>query len=906
MKLDERLLHYLVPPLLFVATLLVYFQPALEGKKIQKDDHLNSKANSQEIYEHRKKFGEEPLWTNSQFSGMPTFQMSTRFPNNLVEKVKIWLTKPYFPSSIGLIFTLFIGFFILLLVMKVDPWLALIGGFAFAFSTFFITSYGAGHTGKLRVIGFIAPCVATIYLTLRGKWILGASLTAFTVCSSLASNHLQINYYLALLIVTMMIAEGVNAYLKRKVKAFSLTAGLLLLAAILAIGPNISSIWTTLTYSKETIRGGGSPLKKEKEGSDAGGLSKDYAMRWSYGKMESFNLLIPALYGGGQSREYSLDTETAEFLKGTGMSEDRIKKMQTNRFYWGDQPFTAAPVYIGASVIFLFVLGILLVQGGTKWWVIAITALAIMMAWGKHLPGLNYFLFDYLPLYDKFRSPSMILTLVCFAVPLLGFLGVQKFIHYRKEPFVIQKLQLAFAITGGICLIFALLGPSVLDLQSERGAKRVEQLEKQKEKLQRARQQVRGKRLKRVRKRLQQVKGQEKMMKKIRSDRASMVRKSSFRSFLFIGLAFLLMTLFARGHLPKRAFFLGLGLVVGLDLILVDQRYVDWSDFSDTEDSLPTQYQMTYADKKILEAEGFMKATDGFYPGSKKTWTTPDQHYRVFNIANRNSPFNDAFTSYHHRSIGGYHAAKLIRYQDLIDEQISKRNLRVLNMLNAKWLILSPTKKQRENNIKERPQRNPNALGNAWFVDNIRWAKSAAQEMSALDSSAPVRNPIDPSRSAVVHKEFEDYFSERPDPAKAQGSRIDLTFYKANELRYKANVKGNKGHFAVFSEIYYEGGSGDWNVWIDGKKVPHIRVNYALRGLWIPPGEHKIRFEFRPPSYYQGEKIALASSIVIFVVMILGILHYYRKGEKAKALEEERAIEEDPGAGPGLGEEENE
>ncbi|MFB6258373.1 MAG: hypothetical protein ABEH38_06750 [Flavobacteriales bacterium] len=895
MKPDKRLLHYLLPVLLFVVTMLVYFQPTMEGKIVQKDDHLNSKANSQEIYEHREKFGEEPLWTNSQFGGMPTFQMSTQFPNNLVEDVKVWLTKPYFPASIGLIFTLFIGFFILLLVMKVEPWLAFIGAFAFAFSTYFISSYEAGHTGKLRVIGFIAPAIATIYLTLRGKWLLGGSLTAFTICSALASNHLQINYYLALLITILMVAEGINGYRKGKLRSYSLSAGILLFAAILAIGPNISSIWTTMSYSQETIRGGGSPLKKEKEGEKAGGLSKEYAMRWSYGKMETFNLLIPAFYGGGQSRSYPMDTETAEFLEQRGMSDKRIGRLQTQRFYWGDQPFTAAPVYIGAAVLFLFILGLLLVRGGIKWWLLTATVLSIMMAWGKHLPGFNYFLFDHLPLYDKFRSPSMILTLVCFTAPLLGILGVQSFLRRWKDPEVHGKLRMAFYISGGICLFFALLGPKILDLESEKQAKRKDKLEKQIQRLQRVTQRAQGKKRQRANARLRQMQGQKQMMKKVREDRASMLRQSSFRSFAFIGLAFLCLWSFGKGWFSRKYLFLGLGLVVGLDLLLVDQRYLEWSDFTDPDDSKPEQYRMSRADKRILRAEGMAGESNGFYPEGKKKMTTPDQHFRVFNLSRRNSPFNDAFTSYHHHSIGGYHAAKLVRYQDLIERQLQKRNLRVLNMLNTRWFILSPrSKKLKNKGVKEIAQRNPNALGNAWFVDNIRWAESAREEMSALDSSAPVRNPIDPARSAIVHKEFKTYFEDRPDPAKANGSRVELTYYKANELRYEAKVKGDKGHFAVFSEVYYEGGGEDWKVWIDGERVPHIRVNYALRGLWIPAGEHKIRFEFKPPSYYTGEKIALASSILIFLILGFAIYRYTRKGEEELRLEEERAIEEDP------------
>ena len=845
---------------LFIVALLTYFHPTLSGEEVRKDDHLNSRANSQEIYEHRDKFGEEPLWTNSQFSGMPTFQMSTQFPNNLVEKVKTWLSgKHFFPSNTGLIFTLFLGFFIMLLVMKVDPWLALIGGFAFAFSTYFMTSYEAGHTGKLRVIGFIAPCIATIHITLRGKWILGGALTAFTVCSALASNHLQINYYLALLIVILMITEGIAAYRKGKIKAYSLSAGILLFAAILSIGPNISSIWSTRSYSQETIRGEGSPLKQEQKDVEAGGLDKNYAMRWSYGKMESFNLLIPSLYGGGTNTHPDQDSKTADALKRKGVSGARIDRMlERLPLYWGDQPFTAGPNYLGAVIVFLFVTGIMLVQRTIRNWILIASAIAIMMAWGRHFSVLNNFLFEYLPLYNKFRSPSMILTIVCFTAPLLAILGVQEILRQDRSKELLKKALIAFGITGGICLFFAMLGPAILDLEGRMAPQ-----------LERA-----G------------------FLDNLKEDRATLLQQSAMRSFVFIALAFGVIWAYLSNYFDHRVFIAGIGVLVVVDLWAVDKQYLNDADFSDPGKGVPSQYRLSNADRQILQQEGFEKASDIFYPGSMpKDWTDPDQHYRVYNTI-PGDPFSDAFTSYHHRSIGGYHAAKLIRYQDLIEDQIQKGNLRVLNMLNAKWFIVRPeNEKQR---AREVARRNPGALGNAWFVEKIRWAGSAKEEMGALDSSAPVMNPIDPANTAVVHKAFKDHFTQRPDPVRKAGSTIDLTFYKGNELRYKANVKGNKGHLAVFSEVYYEGNGSDWDVYIDGEHVPHIRVNYALRGLWVPPGEHKIRFKFQPPSYYQGEKIALASSILIFILMILGILYQIRKDQSAKTLEEQMAIEEDP------------
>lgn len=851
---------YLICVGLFLAGMLIYFHPTLQGKIVQKDDHLNSQSNSQEIYEHREKFEDEPLWTNSQFGGMPTFQMTTAFKSNLIADVKNFLTKSYFPSSIGLIFTLFIGFFIMLLVMGVDPWLALIGSFAYAFSTYFITSYEAGHTGKLRVIGFMAPSIATIFLALRGKWILGGSLTAFTVCAALSSNHLQINYYLALLITLIMVVEGFMAFKEGRLSPYFFSAGTLLLAAILAIGPNISSIWSTYSYSQETIRGGSSPLEKEK-GEDGSGLDKDYAMRWSYGKMETFNLLIPSFYGEGSNSYPGEDSHTANALQQRGVQGHQLEQV-LKRFplYWGEQPFTAGPNYLGAVICFLFVGGLFLVNGPVRWWVIVASAFSIMMAWGKHFPILNDFLFEYLPFYSKFRSPSMILTIVCFTAPLLGILATQELIRRKKDPETLKKLRWAFYTTGGICLFFALVGPSLFDFEGRMN----QRLNEREQQLIEAREQAQGEQSQRVQQQLQQIQQQKRLYENLKEDRASLLQKSSIRSLAFIGLAFLAIWAFAKGHIQQRVLFLGLGTLIVVDLWAIDKRFLNEEDFTDPDRRTPRQFRLSKADQQILQGK-----KNAFYPDPQENWTTPSQHYRVYN-ATASDPFSDAFTSYHHHSIGGYHAAKLTRYQDLIERHLRNGTPQVLNMLNTRWVI---RKDQDSEQGGEMARRNPGALGNAWFVEELRWENSANDVIDALDD-------IQPKKTAVVHEDFRPYFEDKEEGSHPNGSSIDLTFYKANELRYQANVKGNRGHLAVFSEMYYEGSGEDWKVWIDGEEVPHIRVNYALRGLWIPPGEHEVRFEFRPPSYFQGERIALTSSIIVFLLIILAILYEVRKTSK--------------------------
>ncbi len=842
MDLKQGWLSYIVCIVLFLIAMLGYFHPVLDGEIVKKGDHLNSEANSQETYEHREKFGEEPLWTNSQFSGMPTFQMSTHHPSNLIADIKTWLTKPYLPSKTGLIFTLFLGFFIMLLVMRVDPWLALIGGFAFAFSTYFLTSYEAGHTGKLRVLGFIAPCIATLYMTLKGRRILGGALTAFTVCAALASNHLQINYYLALFIVLIMIIEGIYAFQKGELKHYFLSASILLFAGILAIGPNVSSIWSTYTYSKETIRGGSSPLEKGKE-EGGSGLDKDYAMRWSYGKAETFNLMIPMLYGGGSHTNPDEDSKTAKALKKRNLKGPRLERFLGQLpLYWGDQPFTSGPNYLGAVICFLFIAGLLLVKGSVRWWMLLISVLAIMMAWGRHFSAFNDFLFQYLPLYNKFRSPSMTLILVCFSAPLMGTLAVQRLMRDPDQD-ALKKFRWAFYATGGFCLFFALFGPSLFDFEG-RMASRL---------------------------------GQMGILEPLKADRASMLQQSSIRSFVFIGLAFLAIWAFFKGYLKKPYFLLGLGTIIVVDLWVVDRNFLNEEDFSNPNQKTPAEYRLTQADRTILGNKA-----DNYYPGPPENWTNPEQHYRVYNTV-PGDPFADAFTSYHHRSIGGYHAAKLIRYQDLIDRHLQRGNRKVLNMLNARWVITEPDKGSKKR-VREVARKNPGALGNAWFVEELRWMKGPKETITAL-------NDFDPSRTALVDQEFKEYFQGKGEPGHSNNSFIELTEYKANQLKYKAQVKGNKGHMAVFSEIYYEGSGSDWKVFIDGKEVPHIRVNYALRGLWIPAGSHKIEFKFHPHSYYTGEQISLASSIIIFLVILGAVLYEIRK--KRQPQEEAESDEKD-------------
>ncbi len=821
MKTWDRIIPHLIAIGLFMVVLFSFFFPALKGKVVEKQDKVRAWATASEIRADEEKTGEPVLWTNSMFGGMPTFQKGLDYDHNLMKRAENW-TKLNFgpinslPDSLGLIFTLFLGFYFLLWVFGCSPWVCLIGGIGYAFSTYFITSYEAGHTGKLRTIGFIAPVMASIYMTFEQRRVLGAALTALFTAIAITTQHIQITYYLALIILIFMIAKGIEYYKKDQLRTFFKVSALLLFCGVIAVGPSTSKLWCTWEYSQSSIRGGGSSNKTE---GNAGteGLDRGYAMKWSYGPIETFNLLIPGLYGSSSNEALGESSVLYEDLKQKGVPENRLDRILGSiPLYWGPQPFTSGPVYLGASVIFLFLAGFLITRNRVKWWALVVLIMAILMSWGRHFPSLNYFLFDHLPLYNKFRSPSIILTLACFVVPFIAALGVNDLVKgVVDRQKALKHLKYALFITGGICLFFLILGPALFDFQSPQDQRLAEQGFP---------------------------------IDKLRAERKALLSESAIRSLVFILLTYGATWAFAQNRIRKEWLFVFLGLFVTIDLFSMNKNYLNERHFTRRGDP-GEEIRRTKADAQILQDD--------------------DPHFRVYNTTRGLT--NDGRTSYFHKSIGGYHGAKMWRYQRLIEQHISKGNRSVLNMLNTKYYI---TKKEQGRGTKT--LKNPNALGNGWFVKDISWKETPAEVLEALDDK-------DLSKTAIINEKWKDKITAQANSPFPSNGKIELTHYEPNRLTYKTELKenGSKG-LAVFSEIYYKGGqTHDWKVFVDGKPADHFRVNYVLRGMLLPPGEHEVEFVFQPNCYYTGGKISLASSILIYLLVISGIIYERRKKKRA-------------------------
>lgn len=801
----NKLAPYLAAIVIFVIILMVYFNPLLEGKKIKQSDISQWKGMSKEIVDFREKTGEEPLWTNSMFGGMPAYQISVQYKANLIKYIDE-IFKLGLPHPAGLAFLYFIGFFILLLVLRIDPWLSIAGAIAFAFSSYFFIIFEAGHNSKAHAIAYIAPVLAGIVLTYRGKYMLGGLLTALFLSLELLANHLQITYYLGMIIVAFGISEFIFHIKEKSLKSFFIASVIVLVAGFIAIGTNITNLMATYQYGKETIRGK-TELTSEKENRTTG-LDKAYATGWSYGIGESITLLIPNARGGSSAGSVGVKSETYKVLMQNNVPEESALQVINNLpLYWGDQPSTSGPVYVGAILIFLFMFGLLVVENRYRWWLLTATVLSVMLAWGHNFMPLTDFFFKYIPGYNKFRSVSMTLVIAEFTIPLLAVLALRKvFSDSVDKKKLIRRLAYAAGITAGITLIFALFGGSMFNFTSSQDVQYKDYFP-------------------------------DWMMAAIRADRASMLAADAWRSFIFILLAAAFLWAYLTNKLKKYQVIAILSVLILIDLWAVDKRYVNDNDFV-RKSLVNVPFQPSQADELIMKDK--------------------DPDYRVMNMTV--SPFNDASNSYFHKSIGGYHGAKLRRYQELIEHHLGKNNMNVYNMLNTKYFIVQGEDKQPTVQI------NMQAMGNAWFVNDVKLVKNADEEIGALTS-------FNPAETAVVDKRFEASLKGHIITKDAIGT-ITLKEYKPNHLTYESNTGSDQ--LAVFSEIYYDKG---WNAYIDGKPAPYFRANYVLRAMIVPSGKHTIEYKFEPAVYRNGEKISLASSLLLIVLLIGGGIFGWMKKE---------------------------
>jgi|TARA_B110000240_G_scaffold157669_1_gene175412 hypothetical protein len=768
--------------ILFALISFAYFSPLIEGKSIDGHDIKTWIGMSKEISDFRDSSGTEALWTNSMFSGMPAYQISVKYSSNLVRYIDKVITLG-FPRPANILFLYLLGFYLLLLSLKVDYRIAAVGAIAYAFSSYFFIIIQAGHMTKAHAIAYLPMVVASVIYTYRGKLLLGGVLTALTVALELYSNHLQITYYLIFILIFIGLYQLFHDYNTKNLPSFFKRSAVLILAALLATGTCFTRLKTTMDYGKDSTRGK-SELTNNIENKTKG-LDKDYATQWSYGIAETMTLLIPNFHGGASQGELSTDSETYNALKRSPNAKKIIKNLP---LYWGDQPIVSGPTYAGAIVIFLFLLSLFLLKGRFKYWILTLTILSIFLAWGKNFMPLTELFLDFFPGYNKFRAVSMILIVAEFTLPLLAFLAFNNFIFSDANKLSkIKSLKNAFFVTGGITLLFSLAPNMFFDFVGVNDSV---------------------------------LASNGWPVEALQLDRASMLSSDAWRSFFFVSLAFLSLFLFIKNKVSSNNIILVFAVLLLLDMWTINKRYLNDSHFIRSS-KIKTPYKATQADNYILSDN--------------------DPNFRVFNQSV--STFNDASTSYFHKSIGGYHGAKLKRYQELIDSHISKGNMQVLNMLNTKYFILQTGKV----NI------NPNVLGNAWFIKDVKIVENADDEILAL-------NDFDASSIAVIDKRFQSFLGEFSEDS---SSNIKLDEYQPNYLRYSS--VSTKNQIAVFSEVYYDKG---WNSYIDGELVSHFRANYILRAMNVPKGNHTIEFRFEPEIFKIGERISLASSILLIISLI--------------------------------------
>lgn len=796
----------LIPHILVVVGLatvaLAYMHPVLKNKELIQPDIVNFLGMCKEIVDYREATGEEPLWTNSMFGGMPAYQISTLYPSNWSKKI-LKAFKSVLPQPADYLFLMFAGAYLMFLMMGVGWRYALPGSLAFGLASYTLIIIEAGHNSKVHAMAYMAPVLGAIMLTYRGRYVLGSALLALFLSLEIATNHLQITYYLLLIVLVLGAVKLVEAVKQNQLPHFAKATGLMLIAALLAVGPNIGALWTTADYGAETMRGKSELTAKQK----SSGLDKSYAMRWSYGVAETFTLLVPNAMGGSSMNSFLQDEESATyqaFLNNRPKSQEEAQQMQQlqqmTTSYWGAQPFTSGPVYLGAIICFLALLGMLVIKSADRWWLLIALVLSIMLAWGENFAAFSDLFFNYFPGYNKFRAVSMTLVMAQLILPVLAILALKSYFEEENKKALQKPLFIAAGVVGGLCLLFGLAPSIFFDFMTESDASLI------------------GTRF-------------DWLLDALQEDRASMLKADALRSFAFILIAAALLYAYQLGKLKPQLIGILISVLVLADFWPVAQRYLDEDDF-DRKSKVKNIITPTAADKQILADK--------------------DPNYRVINLAA--NTFNDSKTSYFHKSIGGYHGAKLKRYQELIDSCISQTNLAVLNMLNTKYFI-TPDAQGRPS-----VRRNPLALGNAWFVEDLALAENADEELNFL-----TKDDFNPARVAVIDKRFEEQLAGFT-PTTDSTAYIYFEEYKPNYLRYETESATDQ--LAVFSEIYFANG---WNAYIDGELSPHWRANYVLRSMIIPAGEHTVEFKFEPEIYDTGENVSLAGSILLLLFVIGGV-----------------------------------
>lgn len=785
---------------IFIAASVFYFAPQFSGKIIEQGDVMSYRGMSQELRAYKEATGKEALWTNAMFGGMPAYQINTISSGNYVKKLE-QVARMFIKPPAGQFIAAMVCFYILMVLLGVNPWLSIIGAIAFGFATNNLVLFEAGHETKLRTISYLPLVASGMLLAFRKRYLLGGILFGIGLGMDLAANHVQMTYYFFLTVLIWGVAELITNIKNQTLPHFGKAAVALIVGGLLALGSAASNLWVTYEYAQDTMRG--EPILEQESNagptssSEVNGLDWDYAMQWSNNTLDVFAGFIPGVVGGGSVQPTTSDSPYGQTLRRLGAGQGKTFDAP---LYWGGLPFTSGPIYFGAIMVFFFLVGLFLVEGPVKWWLGLGTLFTILLSMGNNLEGFNHFIFDYFPLYNKFRTPNSVLSVTSLLIPILAILALNEIFSGKADK---AKTLKALAIGGGIsvaiALFFVVVGPGMFDFVNPRDAQQFGQADPQ---------------------------VIQSLMTALADTRADLMRSDAIRSLILVVLSAGMVYFFLQDKIKMVPVIIGLGVLTVFDLFGVGMRYLNQDDFK-----RPTSVGQYFAPR----------------PVDQQILQDKDPHYRVYDATI--NTFNSAQPSYHHKTIGGYHAAKLQRFQDLIDRHITRGNQAVLNMLNTKYFIVPGPDGQ------PAVQQNPGAFGNAWLVDSIVVVPNANVEIDGLEYL-----PLD--HAAVVNQEFDDYVKTLQPTG--QGA-VRLKEYRPDRLTYESNAAQEE--LAVFSEIWYGPNKG-WQAYIDGQPVEHIRVNYALRGLKIPEGVHEIVFEFAPSKYYLGKTIATICSITLLLALL--------------------------------------
>ena len=802
---------------LFFLLSALYFAPQLSGEVLVQHDVQQYDGMTKDILDNREATGEDAQWTGGMFGGMPAFLINVQYPSQAV-KGTIGKVVKIIDTPISFLFFAMTAMWVAMLLFGLSPWVGLVAALAYGFSTYFLLIIGAGHITKMWALVYAPLMMAAAYYTLRRNMWVGGALTALFTSLEIGANHPQITYYFLIAMAAMWLSEGVVAWRAKAMKDFSKRTGILLAAGILAVGSNLSPLWQTIQHSKETIRGGSELVDKGAE-SGANGLDLEYATAWSYGRGESLNMFVPDFMGGASTDTFAVDGPVAESLKEFGLEQ----MAQYITRYRGAQPYTAGPTYLGAATIFLAVMALLLLPNRQRWWIVGASVFTLFMSWGNNMMWFTELLFNALPGYNKFRTLSMALVVVQWTVPLLAAFGIARVVAEDADPKRIKyALKWALGVCGGVLLVMIIGGRSLGDYGMQEGGQMLsEQLRE-----------------------MLEAQGGEEYIKQgvheqiawraasaMADERVDAMQADAWRSLLFVALAAVAIIAYNSRKVIKSAPVLCcvLATIVTADLIDVDLRYLNHDSFVDAYSAKVTP---TEADLLIMQDK--------------------DPAYRVLNLTV--SPFNDATTSYFHRSVGGYHGAKLSRYQDMIDHHLSYLHEGALDMLNVRYIIDSPTA--------EGVFVRETANSAAWMVESVVRASSPREEIELVGK-------IDTKREAVMADEY------LPENFNFSKGSISLDEYRPNYLRYTAQAEGDA--LIVFSEIFTKQG---WTVKIDGEKARALRADYILRAVEMPAGEHTIEWSYRAPNWALVEGIAMACSVAVLAAFLLTLIYLIRNARR--------------------------